>query len=152
MKYWLMVPSLGFDVGAVAFGALASRADRRTPLGPARSHKALMVTAALLSAAMALAPLAPSPALASILVGVSLVGGGGVFALLTADMLTRVSPSVVSTAGGLTAAAQSLAYIVANPLVGKAVDASHSYGAVLVVLGAIVPPAVLAWCVWPVRT
>ena len=78
-----------------------------------------------------------------------LAGGGGIFALLTADMLARVHPTQVSAAGGLTAAAQSLAYIVASPLVGRAVDHTHSYAVVLVVLVAIVPPAMLAWTLWP---
>ena len=53
----------------------------------------------------------------------ALVGGGGLFALLTGDMLSRALPWRVSTAGGMTAAAQSLAYVVANPLMGAAIPA-----------------------------
>jgi NADH:ubiquinone oxidoreductase subunit H len=133
----------------VAFGALASRADRRA--GEIVSHVSLVGAAAVLSSSMAIVPFVHAPGLACLLTAACLAGGGGIFALLTADMLARVSPSVVSTAGGLTAAAQSLAYIVANPLVGRAVDATHSYAAVLLVLGLLVPPAVIAWALWPMR-
>jgi ACS family hexuronate transporter-like MFS transporter len=147
---WL--PPLGFDLGAVVFGALASRADRRVTTGAPRSHVTLVLAAGVLSATMAAVPLVDGPWLGTALVTISLAGGAGLFALLTADMLARVAPSQVSAAGGMTAAAQSLAYVVANPIAGRAVDVSHSYGAVLVVLGAIVPPAVLAWSVWPIST
>ncbi len=109
-----------------------------------------MAAAALLSLTMAALPLVHTPWLATFLMTSCLAGGGGIFALLTADMLARVPPSLVSTAGGLTAAAQSLAYVVANPLVGRAVDQTHSYALVLVVLGVIVPPAVATWGAWPV--
>jgi ACS family hexuronate transporter-like MFS transporter len=149
MARYLMLPPVGFDLGAVVFGALASRADRRA--GQLVSHTHLVAVAGALAGAMALAPLASSPLAATLIVSLGMTGGSGIFALLTADMLARVRPTAVSTAGGLTAAAQSLAYIVANPLVGRAVDASHSYALVLVVLGAIVPPAVVAWSVWPMR-
>jgi NADH:ubiquinone oxidoreductase subunit H len=96
-------------------------------------------------------PFVHDPWIAVTLAAMCLAGGGGIFALLTADMLARVSPALVSTAGGLTAAAQSLAYVVANPLVGRAVDLTHSYALVLVVLGALVLPAVVAWTLWPVK-
>jgi MFS transporter, ACS family, hexuronate transporter len=145
---WL--PPLGFDLGAVVFGALASRADRRVTNGEPKSHVTLVLAAGLLAATMAAMPLAQGPWLGTALITISLAGGAGIFALLTADMLARVGASQVSAAGGLTAAAQSLAYVVANPMVGRAVDLSHSYGTVLVVLGAIVPPAVVAWSLWPV--
>jgi ACS family hexuronate transporter-like MFS transporter len=148
---YLWLPPFGFDLGAVAFGALASRADRRAVAGEARSHVGLMAVAALLSFTMAAMPFAgASPWLATALASVCLAGGGGIFALLTADMLARVHPSHVSTAGGLTAAAQSLAYVVANPLIGRVVDTTHSYDLVLAVLGALVPPAAVAWTLWPV--
>ena len=147
---YIWLPPVGFDLGAVLFGALASRADRRAPAGEVKSHVWLVALAALLSVTMAAMPLARGPWLATALTTTCLAGGGGIFALLTADMLARVHPSQVSTAGGMTAAAQSLAYVVANPLVGRTVDTTHSYAVVLLVLGAIVPPAVLAWGAWPI--
>jgi cyanate permease len=99
---------------------------------------------------MAAMPFAPTPWVATALAATCLAGGGGIFALLTADMLARVHPSQVSIAGGLTAAAQSIAYIATGPIVGRAVDKTHSYGALLVVLGGMVVPAMVAWALWPV--
>jgi hypothetical protein len=40
---------------------------------------------------------------------------------------------------------------VANPLVGRVVDRTHSYAGVLVALGAVVAPAAVAWAAWPMR-
>jgi ACS family hexuronate transporter-like MFS transporter len=152
---YIWLPPLGFDLGAVAFGALASRADRRRARAgesAPKSHTALLATAAVLSTTMAVTPLlARGPWAAMALVSICLAGGGGIFALLTGDMLKRVHPSHAAAAGGLTASAQSLAYIVANPLVGRAVDVTHSYALVLVVLGAVVAPATAVWAMWPVR-
>jgi ACS family hexuronate transporter-like MFS transporter len=150
---YLWVPMVLFDLGAVGFGAIASRIDagvlRANPAAERRSHVLLIVIGGVLGGTIAAVPLVHSPWLATGLISTTMAGGGALFALLTADMLARVHPSHVSTAAGLTASAQSLAYVVAGPLVGRAFDAAHSYSGVLLVLGAIVPPAALAWCVWP---
>jgi ACS family hexuronate transporter-like MFS transporter len=144
---YLWVPPIFFDLGAVAFGALASRLERGSP--EPISHRGLMLVAGALSATMVVMPFVHSPALATALASSSLMGGGAIFALLTADMLARVHPTHVSVAGGLTAAAQSLAYVVASILVGRIYDQSHSYTSILIFLGAVVPPVVLVWCAWP---
>jgi ACS family hexuronate transporter-like MFS transporter len=150
---YVPLPPLFFDLGSILFGTLASHADRREgPHGPPSSRVVLMGIAALLGAALCLVPLAKGPWAATFLAAVALAGGGGIFALLTADMLARVHPSQVSTAGGITAAAQSIAYVIANPLVGRFVEVEHSYGVVLVALGVVVPPAMLVWAVWPMRS
>ena len=73
------------------------------------------------------------------------VEGNTLFALLTHDMLSRVPRETVAMAGGITAAAQSLAYIVANPLIGRSVQRSGSYTATLVMLGAWLVPGTVAW-------
>ena len=149
---YVPLPPLFFDLGSIGFGALASQIDRREG---ARAHPSsrvvLMAAAALLAGAIGLVPLAKGPWPATFLAAVALAGGGGIFALLTADMIARVHPSQVSLAGGLTAAAQSIAYVVANPLVGRFVELSHSYTMVLVALGVAVPPAMLLWGVWPMK-
>jgi cyanate permease len=62
-----------------------------------------------------------------------------------------VNPAHASVAGGLTAAAQSLAYVVANPIVGKVHDATQSYTPILIVLGVINVPGAIAWVLWPVE-
>jgi hypothetical protein len=64
-------------------------------------------------------------------------------------MLARVPLRSTSSAGGMTAAAQSLAHIVASPLVGMAIDRTHGYGSALVGLGLVVIPTSLAFALWP---
>jgi ACS family hexuronate transporter-like MFS transporter len=145
---YLWLPPLVFDLGAVSFGAMASRRDRAA--GDAIvTHWPIMGLAALLCSSIALVPLAGSAWGATLVASACLAGGGAMFALLTADMLARVDPSRTSAAGGLTASAQSLAYVIASPLVGRVVKATHSYDHILMVLGALVLPGALAWALWP---
>ena len=113
---YLVVAPLLFDVGAIGFGAIASgRKDQRT-------HTDLFIVAMLLQASLALAPLAPSPSVGIAICALAATGGGGIYALVTNDMLSRVPLEQTSAAGGMTAAAQSIAYVVAGPVVGYAVD------------------------------
>jgi ACS family hexuronate transporter-like MFS transporter len=144
---YLLVPPLLFDVGAVVFGDLAvRRAKRRSQDGsPANG---LVLAAAILQMTVALMPLAADPWGAMLIGGISMAGGGGLFALLTSDMLARVPQQSVSSAGGLTAASQSLAYIVANPLIGASVDRFQSYHTALYLLGAWILPGTLIWIFW----
>jgi ACS family hexuronate transporter-like MFS transporter len=147
-KYvWL--PMLCFDLGAVGFGALASRREKGLDHA---SHNDLVALAGLAASSVAAMPFAPGPWSAVFAASLAMIGGGGVFALVTGDMLSRVSPSRVSMAGGMTAAAQSLAYVVANPLVGAAVQRTHSYTGAVTTLGAVVLPGAVAWMMWPVPT
>lgn len=141
--HYLWVPPLAFDAGAVIFGDLASR--RRDEGSP----RALFAAATLLSLAVGLVPLARGPWAGLAICGVALAGGGGLFALLTSDMLARVPPSAVSLAGGCTAAAQSLAYVVANPLIGRSVQATGQYTNVLVALAIWTVPGCVLWLWWP---
>lgn len=137
---WL--PPFMFDIGAIGFGALASRSG-----AVRRSH---MLVSCALATALALVPLARGAVLwATILCGVSMAGGAGLYALLTADALARVGVGETSRAGGLCAAAQSLAYIVANPVIGRVLDRTHRYDEVLVVLGLLGVPGTLLWVAWP---
>jgi hypothetical protein len=69
--------------------------------------------------------------------------------LITADMLARVPIEKASSAGGMTAAAQSLTHIVGGYVIGAALDRTHSYTGVLVALGAMVVPTSLAFALWP---
>lgn len=144
----LVVGPLLFDVGAVGFGYVASR---RTNVAH-RTHKDLMLLSMALSSLLALAPLAGSPWIAIGLFGLSACGGGGIYVLVTNDMLSRVPVHRTSAAGGMTAAAQSLSHVIAGPLVGWVIDRTHdgnSYGAALVGLGVLVIPTTLAFVLWP---
>lgn len=143
----LVVPPLFFDIGAVLFGHLASvRAKAR---GDGAPHRLLLGTAMVLTSALSATPLCTTPWQCVLVIGVAMAGGGGLFALLTADMLSRVSPKSVSSAGGISAATQSLAYIIANPIIGYLVDRTGSYASVMVGLGAWVVPGCLLWILWP---
>jgi len=144
---YLVAAPLLFDLGAVGFGYWASR--REDASSPRRTHRDLVLVAMTLAASLALAPLAPSPAFAIALCAASACGGGGLYVLATSDMLARVPIERTSTAGGMTAGAQSLAHILASPLIGSSVDATHSYDATLLVLGLLVVPTSLAFVAWP---
>lgn len=136
----ILVAPVAFDVGAVGFGALNAAYGRTNRL---------MLLAMMLGAALALTPLAPTPALAAAIFGVSACGGGGIYAIMNADTIARVPEGRASSAGGIAAGAQSLAHVIAGPLVGLSVDRTHGYGAALVVLGLLTIPCTLGFVLWP---
>jgi ACS family hexuronate transporter-like MFS transporter len=142
---YLWLPPVFFDVGAIGFGHFASK---NAAASGGRPQRGLFAMAAVLSMAMVAMPFTGGPWSAIVVAGIAMAGGGGLFALLTADMLMRVSPRVVSSAGGISAAAQSLAYIVANPLVGASVQRTGSYTTMIVALSLWVLPGCVAWLVW----
>jgi hypothetical protein len=59
-----------------------------------------------------------------------------------------VPPAIVPTAGGTCAAAQSLAHIVALPLVGRSVQTTGRYTVAAVALGLWVVPGCVVWMLW----
>jgi ACS family hexuronate transporter-like MFS transporter len=142
---YLWFPPLFFDAGAILFGHSASRALARGEPGVPRSLVA-MATALMMTSFVA--PFAASPLAVLLLASVSLSGGGGLYALATTEMMARVPSSQVSAAGGLTAAAQSLAYIIASPLIGRSVQASGNYTPAFLALTAWVIPGCAAWLLW----
>lgn len=143
----LWMPPLAFDLGAVLFGDLASR-RRRGRAGPGAPARGLMLASALLGAAMIGAGLGGGLGWALLCLSLSMAGGGGLYALATSDMMARVPPGAVSTAGGITAAAQSLTYIVLNPLLGRYLDGGGAYQHILLALGLWVLPGSLLWVLW----
>lgn len=144
---YLLVPPVLFDIGAVGFGVLGSRRTRANGDAP----RGLFLLATALASLLALAPWAPSPSAAIVLFGLAGAGGGGVYVLATADMLARVPAARASSAGGMAAAAQSLAIVVAAPLVGWSADVSGSYRVALVALGLVSLPASLVFLAWTPR-
>jgi ACS family hexuronate transporter-like MFS transporter len=131
-----------FDIGAIGFGAIATMRGKR-------STTPLVVIATLLATALVLAPLAPSPHAAIAIFAIAASGGGGLYVMITNDMLARVPIERTSAAGGLTAAAQSLAHIIAGPLVGWTIDRTHGHAIALIGLGGIVAPTILVYLLWP---
>jgi ACS family hexuronate transporter-like MFS transporter len=142
---YLVVPPLVFDIGAVVFGFLASRREKDAR----KTHVDLLLVATVLAACLALAPLAPNRDVAIAIFAAAICGGGGIYVLVTADMLARVPVEKTSSAGGMTAAAQSLAHIIASPVIGAAIDRTHGYTSVLIALGLIVVPTSIAFVLWP---
>jgi ACS family hexuronate transporter-like MFS transporter len=147
--HYLWLPPLAFDAGAVLFGLASSRRlQRQAPSVPLAAPRALVAMSALLTLLLALLPLVRGPWQVTALLGLCLLGGGGLYALITGDLVRRVAPDEVATAGGLSAAAQSLAQIVAFPLIGLVVGRTHSYDTVAVGLGLWLLPGALAWLAW----
>ena len=147
--HYVWVPLVTTDLGMVGFGALASRLDRRS--AAPRSHVELVLVAAAMASALMLVPQVRGSWSAVLLLGVAAAGAGGLYTLLTADMMARIDPARVSMAGGLTAAAQSLVYVVMNPVVGRWIDRTHSFDGPLVFLGVLALPGALLWAVLPTR-
>ncbi len=137
--HYLWVPPLCLDVGALLFGDLVARTGR---------PRALYVVAALMTMTLGLLPFVETPWQAMAVLGVTVGGGGAVYTITTADMLGRMPPEAVSVAGGLIVTAQSIALIVANPLVGRAVDYYGNYDGVAIVVGLWVLPGTLLWLLW----
>ncbi|MEA2749547.1 MAG: transporter, family, hexuronate transporter [Myxococcales bacterium] len=148
-RSYLVIPPLFFDVGAVGFGWWASRRERGPDAATHKTPVGIFALAAALAALLVLAPLAPSPVIAMAIFGAAGCGGGGIYVIVTADMLSRVPLSKTSSAGGMTAAGQSLAHIAAGPLVGMAIDRTHSYSIALIALGLLVLPTSAAFALWP---
>ena len=142
VRTYLWLPPLAFDTGAILFGVLASAHARRHPGAPARG---LYVGAALLLLGVGLLAVTETPWQTTLAAGLAMAGGGGAYAIATSDMLSRVPVSQVASAGGLTAAAQSLALIVAFPLIGRVVQDTGSYHEVAVGLALWTIPGAAFW-------
>lgn len=138
----LWVPPVLYDLGSVGFGQWAARvmARDRVPVGP-------MGCAVGLAVIVVAVPLAHGPWQAILGVGLATAGAGGMFALFTSDTLARVPPQAVSSTAGILASAQSIAYIVAGPLIGWGVG-SVGHPNVLWALAIWLLPgaAIWAWC------
>jgi ACS family hexuronate transporter-like MFS transporter len=139
--HYLWLPPLMFDAGAILFGDLASRQRRAEGVPP----RALFAVGIVLAATLALLPLAHSPWQGMAVLAAASVGAGAMYTLTTADLLGRMPPGSVSFAGGILAGAQSLALIICNPLIGRAVDRLGSYDLPAIGLGLWAIPGGLIW-------
>jgi MFS transporter, ACS family, hexuronate transporter len=142
---YLWLPPLFFDLGAVLFGHLAALARTRGDGGVPRG---LLAAAGVVMLAGAAIPFAPTPSLVVAAMCATMIGGGGLYALPMIDLAARVPRSAVATGGGICAAAQSIAHIVANPLIGRSVERTHSYALIALALTAWVVPGCLGWLAW----
>lgn len=104
--------------------------------------------AMLVAADLVFLPHVTTPWQSMIVIRIASAGAG---ALCTDDMLSRLVPEAVSFAGGIIAGAQSLSFIIMNPLIGRAVDRLHDYNVVALTLGIWVIPGSLIWIAWRPR-
>ena len=141
---YLWLPPLLLDLGLLGFGDLAAR-QRRAPGAPPRL---LFAIAMILAAGLVVLPLAQTPWQVMLIGGLAMTGGGGIYTLALADVLSRVPRSSVALAAGIVAIGQSVALIIVNPVIGFAVDTYGNYVGVVIALGAWVIPGSLAWLVW----
>lgn len=144
----LWAPPLFFDAGAIMFGHLASNARARGD-GDGGVPRRLLVLALVLMMAGLTIPFAPTPKLIVAAMCVAMIGGGGLYALPMSDTAARVPPMAVASAGGLLAATQSIAYIVANPYIGRSVERTGSYAFIVTALTLWIIPGCVGWLLWP---
>lgn len=143
---YLWLPPVVFDAAVVLFGHLASKQHRPDGAPP----RMLFAIGVMLAVALVALPWMPDAWNAIYVLGIAMAGGGIVYTLTTSDMLRHMPPGAVSLAAGALAAAQSLALVIANPLIGAAFDRWKSFDVPAVVLGLWVVPGCLVWLVWRV--
>ncbi len=143
---YLWAPPLFYDLGAVTFGHLASVHVRKH--GEGATPRLLLAAAACLASTFAGVAFCTTPWQVVWVCGVAMAGGAGLFAIVTADMINRVGPTLAATAGGVTASAQSIMYVIANPAIGFGVETFGSYGPVVLTIAALVLPGALGWIAW----
>jgi len=141
---YLWLPPLLFDLGAIGFGDLATRIKR----APGAPPRLLFGIAAAMAAMLIALPMAGSAWQAVAIISLSVCGSGGLYALTVSDAFARVAPTSVSMAGGLIACAQSIVFVVMNPVIGSVVDSYGHYDGVAIVIGAVTIPFALVWIAW----
>jgi ACS family hexuronate transporter-like MFS transporter len=148
---YLVASAVAYDVGAVLFGDLAARRERRRGHDGSPPRALLGVGALLAATGLAGLAVAPVPHVALAFFMASGVGRGAVVTLCNTDTLARVPQRAVSAAGGVIASVQSLGAIVVNPLLGHAVQ-SFGYRPALAVIAAWTVPGTIAWLLMPARS
>jgi ACS family hexuronate transporter-like MFS transporter len=144
---YLWFPPLLYDLGSVTFGHLSSMRARRNRYDGS-PDRALVAVAAALTMCVGLLAFTRDARTATVIAAVAMAGGAGLYALLTSDLMSRVPAGAVSTAGGLCAAAQSIAHIVFNPIIGAFAQRDGDYHRAVLLLAVWVIPGTLAWLLW----
>lgn len=146
---YLLASGIAYDVGAIAFGDLASRRARRVGTAPHRLLLGVSTTFAVIGlAGMALA--AGEVAMVAFLVAMS-IGRGGYTALVNADTLARLRDDEIATGAALIASAQSAIILAVNPVLGASVDATHTYTPAMLAIAAFTVLPFTAWALWRPR-
>jgi ACS family hexuronate transporter-like MFS transporter len=137
--HYLWLPPVWFDLGALAFGALAAGVGRL---------RLLYGVATAIAMTLALAPLADSPWAAIAVMSSAQLGSGALRTLVTADLLAHIPSDAIALAGGTLACAQSIAYIAASPLIGYAHDHHVAYPTIALAIALWLVPGSIAWIAW----
>ena len=135
-------------MGAILFGDLAARRERRRGHDRSPPEALLACGAALAAAGLTGLAVAPTAHMALVCFLASAAGRGAVVTLCNTDALARVPRGAVSAAGGVIASVQSLGAIVTNPALGHAVQ-RFGYSPALAVLAAWTVPGTIAWLLLP---
>jgi ACS family hexuronate transporter-like MFS transporter len=144
---YLVASAVAYDAGAILFGDLASRRQRRREREGTPPRLLLACGALLAAAGLAGLAFAPTAHVAVAFFIASGAGRGAVVTLCNTDAIARMPLRSVSAAGGVIASVQSLGAIVTNPLLGHAVQ-SFGYAPALVVLSVWTVPGTIAWLAW----
>jgi ACS family hexuronate transporter-like MFS transporter len=134
----IVFPALCFDLGALGFGWFLSRRRAR---GASAAPRGALYLAAGLASSLAAAPFAPSPGVAVVCFAVAAFGGAGTGTLVMSELLERVPLGQTSSVAGMLGPATALASIFTSPLVGAALDRTHSYSLVFFALSIPILPA-----------
>jgi ACS family hexuronate transporter-like MFS transporter len=147
---YLLASGIAYDVGAVAFGDLASRRAHRRGNDGSPARLLLGIATAFAAAGLAaMAVLDDITAVVAALIAMS-IGRGGFTALVNADTLARVRDDEIATAAALIASAQSVIILAINPIIGASVDATASYTPVMLAVATFAALPVTAWAAWRV--
>lgn len=143
---YLLASGISYDVGAVAFGDLASRRAKRVGSAP---HRLLLgISTALAAAGMVGMALGDTEAMIVAFLIVCSIGRGGFTAIVNADTLARLPNEWIATGAALIASAQSAIILAINPLIGASVDASGSYVPSLLAIAAFAVLPFTGWALW----
>ena len=137
--HYLWLPPVWFDLGALAFGSVAASLGRM---------RLMYGIATVIAMSLALAPLSGSPWAAVAIMSAAQIGSGALRTLVTADLLARIPSDAIALAGGTLACAQSIAYIIAGPLIGYAHDHGVAYPTIALAISAWLVPGSVAWIAW----
>jgi ACS family hexuronate transporter-like MFS transporter len=145
---FLLASGIAYDVGAVAFGDLASRRARRVGNAP---HRLLLGISTVFAAGglAAMALVDGTTAVVAALIVMS-IGRGGYTAIVNADTLARLRDEEIATGAALIASAQSVIILAINPIIGASVDATSTYTPVMLAIAAFAAVPFTAWAAWRV--
>lgn len=145
---YLLASGIAYDVGAVAFGDLASRRAKRRRNDGSPARLLLGITAACGAGGIAAMALVGdiTPIVAALIV--TSIGRGGFSALVNADTLARMPDEWIATGAALIASAQSVIILAVNPLIGASVDATGSYSGVMIGIAVFTIAPYAAWAMW----